>query len=63
MAIHALTGILFALSSGIIVWIVLGERLWRLALVAPVTLAAAWGWWLQTRFFLAALRKRDLDLR
>ena len=63
IVIHAVTGILFAVASGVIVWAVVGDRLWLLAIVIPITLMAAYGWWVQARFFLAALRGRDLDLR
>lgn len=63
VTIHTVTGILFAVASGVIVWAVAGDRLWLLAIVIPVTLGAAWGWWVQARFFLGALRGRDIDLR
>jgi hypothetical protein len=63
LGIHLLTGALFAVVSALFLWQAAAHSLALLLLTIAVTLAAAWGWWLQATFFTAILRGRDPDIR
>ncbi len=52
--IHALTGLLFAASCGIVLYKLAGGPGWLLALVVPFFAFCAWGWWAEAAVLVKA---------
>lgn len=50
LAIHLVTGALFALVNVILVVALLPDLWWIVVALAPLQLFGAWGWWAEARF-------------
>lgn len=62
LAIHLLTGALFAALSALLTWQAAMHSPLLLATSLVITSFAAWGWWVQATVFVALLRGKDLEI-